>query len=125
MRETIVTRLLDVVRHLIKIAGIFAVLCFSWTAVHWLWAVSLAIPVYLAVSGLVDFLSLPLYLLTPEAISLSEVLSAIQEQDFSTALRVLKTHERWHVAESQTSATTRTLEVCGTSDSLAHAVSAA
>jgi hypothetical protein len=101
MRETGVTWFLDIVRHLIKIAGTVTVTYLSWTVVHWLLAFVLAIPIYLAVSGFVDFLAVPLYLLTPESRSLSKVLYAIEEGDFSTALRVLKAHEKWHAAESQ------------------------
>lgn len=94
MRETGVTWFLDIVRHLIEIGGTVTVIYLSWTLVHWLLAFILAIPIYLAVSSFVDFLVVPLYLLTPENRSLSKVLYAIEDGDFSTALRVLKVHER-------------------------------
>jgi hypothetical protein len=125
MRETGVTWFLDIVRHLIKIAGTVTVTYLSWTVVHWLLAFVLAIPIYLAVSGFVDFLAVPLYLLTPESRSLSKVLYAIEEGDFSTALRVLKAHEKWHAAESQAGLNIATEEVGRMDNSFAHAVSAA
>ncbi|MHC4118376.1 MAG: hypothetical protein ACYSWO_12800 [Planctomycetota bacterium] len=93
MRETKLTRLLDFLRYLIEIAGTVTVLYFPWVTVHWLSALILAIPVFLAVSGLVDLLTFPLYLLTPEQKALLTVLNAIDKGDFSTALRVLKAHE--------------------------------
>jgi hypothetical protein len=98
MRETLVTWFLEIARHLIRIAGTVTVIYLSWTMVHWLLALILAIPIYLAVSGFVDILVVPLYLLTPENRSLSKVLNAIGEGDFSTALRVLKAHDGWRVA---------------------------
>ena len=123
MRETGVTRFLDFVRHLIVIAGTVTVICLSWVTVHWLLALILVIPAYLAVSGFVDFLTLPLYFLTPEHKVVSVTLNAIEEGDFSTALTVLKAHEKWHVTESQASPNIVTTEVCRMGSLFAHAAS--
>ena len=103
MRKTLITCILDFVRFLAEIAGTFLLFYLTWTMFHWLAAVILVIPVYLAVSGFVNFLALPLYLLTPEHRVTSEVLSAIQKGDFSTALTTLEVHEKWHAAKQRVS----------------------
>jgi hypothetical protein len=123
MRETGVTRFLDFIRHLIQIAGTVTVLYLSWATVPWPLALILAIPVYLAMSGFADFLTLPLYFLTPEHKVISVSLNAIEEGDFSTALTVLKAHEKWHVTESQASPNIVTTEVCRMGSLFAHAAS--
>ena len=124
MRKTVVTSVLDFVRHVIEIAGTAAVLYMSGTMLHWLSAVILAIPAYLAVSDLVNFLVSPLYRLTPEYRVTSKVLKAIGEGEFSTALSVLKAHERWHATESQDDSYGATTETSRVDNSFAQVVSA-
>ncbi len=101
MRKSVITWFLDIVRHLLIITGTVTVLCLSLTRVHWLLAIILAIPVYVVMFHLVDFLLLPLYFLTPEHRVVSMALKAIEEGDFSTALRVLEAYEKRYVVESR------------------------
>lgn len=110
MDKSVLTWFLDLVRHLLIISGTVAVLCLSWTRVHWPLAIILAIPVYVVMFYLADFLTLPLYFLTPEHKVVSRALKAIEDGDFSTALRVMEAHEKRRAVELQDSPCTATTE---------------
>ena len=86
MNKSALTWFLDCARYLLIISGTVTVLCLCGTRVHWSLSIISAIPVYLAVFYLADFLTLPLYFLTPEHSVVSIVLKAIEEDDFDRAL---------------------------------------
>jgi hypothetical protein len=107
------TWLLDCVRYLLIISGTVTAMCLCGARVHWLLPIIAAIPVYVVVFCLADFLTLPLYLLTPEHRVASVALNAIEEDDFDTALRVLEAYEKSKTRELQGSQHAGPIEVDG------------
>jgi hypothetical protein len=101
VHKSALTYFLDFVRHLLIISGTGAVLCLLWSRVPWQLAIISAIPAWAVMFCLADFLTLPLYFLTPEHRVVSTALKAIKEDDFSTALRVLEAYEKINAAQSQ------------------------
>jgi len=85
---------LDYVRYLLIICGTVAVLFFFGARVHWLLPIISAIPAFLVIFCLVDFLTLPFYLLTPEHRAMSTAMEAIEKYDFDTALGTLEAFEK-------------------------------
>ena len=94
MHKSEVTCFWDFVRHLLIISGTIAVLYVSWTRVHWLLAIILALPVYVVMLNIVGLLTLPLYFLTPERKVASKAWKAIDEGDFNTASEILDEYEK-------------------------------
>lgn len=123
MRTTRLTWLFDFVRRSIQLALTLMILYLSCSKAHWLLALVMAIPVYLGAFVFVDFLTIPLYLVTPENRAISAVLSAIEGGDFSTALRVLKKHEKWYW-QPQCCMKVPTIEICRMHNLCTHAVRA-
>lgn len=80
-----VTILLDVIRNvLILIAtGFLVFLIWKW---HWIAAVLAAIPVYIVMMNVVGFLTLPLYMLTPENKLKAKAFRAFQAGDFEQGM---------------------------------------
>jgi hypothetical protein len=76
-----VTILLDVIRNALILiaAGFLVFLIWKW---HWIAAMLAAIPVYIVMMNLVGFLTLPLYMLTPENRLKAKALRAFQAGDF-------------------------------------------
>ena len=124
MRKTRVTWFLDFIRLSTKVVGIITILYLFRAAAYWPLTLTLAIPICLAVPILVDYASIPIYLLTPENRAQWTILGAIEEGDFSTALKVLKAHEKWHAAEARDGPNVATIEASTVDHSLARAVSA-
>ncbi|MEA3226365.1 MAG: hypothetical protein U9Q07_10485 [Planctomycetota bacterium] len=113
MDESARTWFLDRVRYLLIISGTVTAMCLLGTRVHWSLPIISAIPVYVVTFCLVDFLTLPLYFLTPEHRVVSVALNAIEEDNFDTALRVLEAYEKSRTGELQGSQHAGPIEVDG------------
>lgn len=77
------TLFIDVVRHLLILSGTCYVVLFIWKY-SWIIALIVAIPAYIIMLNLFGFLTLPLYLLTPENKMKAKAFKAFQKGDFET-----------------------------------------
>lgn len=73
----------DIVRHILILAGTSYVLFLIWNH-SWIFALFAAIPVYVIMLNLFGFLTLPLYLLTPENRAKSKMLKTVQKGDLES-----------------------------------------
>ena len=74
----------DIIRHLLILSGTCYVVFLVWQR-NWLVAVIAAIPIYLILLNLIGFLTLPLYVLTPESRLAAKASKALEKGDFETA----------------------------------------
>jgi len=83
----------DFIRHLLIVAGTIAVLYFLWK-IHWLLAPLAALPVYILMVNLVGFITLPLYILTPEHAVAAKAYKAIEKGNPAAAFDMLKAYQQ-------------------------------
>jgi lipoprotein NlpI len=97
MRKSKVTILWDLIRHLLILVSTVVPLYFLWIRIHWVLAIIVAIPVYIVMRIIFGFLTLPLYVLTPETMVCSMVLKAADKgDDSSVLLEAYEKGELWH-----------------------------
>ena len=74
------TIILDIIRNILilAISGYIVYLLWNW---HWLAAIIGAIPIYIIVMNIIGFITLPLYLLTPENRLLKKTSKAMNRGD--------------------------------------------
>ena len=75
------TKFLDFFRNIVILilTGYVLYLLFGW---HWLASIIGAIPIYIIIMNIIGFLTLPLYLLTPEKKLLRKTSDAMNSGDF-------------------------------------------
>lgn len=78
------TLFFDVIRHLLILSGTCYVVFLIWQR-SWLVAIIATIPIYLILLNLIGFLTLPLYLLTPESRLGAKAIKASEKGNFETA----------------------------------------
>lgn len=78
------TLFFDVIRHLLILSGTCYVVFLIWQR-SWLIALIAAIPIYVILLNLIGFLTVPLYLLTPESRLGAKAIKASEKGDFETA----------------------------------------
>ena len=92
MRESKVTILWDIIRHLLVLVSTLVTLYFLWTRIHWLFVIIVAVPVYFVMRIIFAFLTLPFYSLTPESKLLSMAEKALDKGD--SGAKILEAYER-------------------------------
>jgi Flp pilus assembly protein TadD len=86
MRKSKVTIFWDFIRHLLILVSTVVALYFLWIRINWVLAIIVAIPVYIVMRIIFGFLTLPLYVLTPETMVCSMALKAADKGGDSSAL---------------------------------------
>jgi len=92
MRKSKATIFWDSIRHLLVLVSTFAVLYFFWTRIHWALGIIAGIPAYYLMGIIFEFLTSPLYFLTPERKVFLMAERALGRGD-SSASRILEAYE--------------------------------
>jgi len=90
--KSLVTIIFDVIRNILILIATIYVLSLLWQW-HWLSAVVGAIPIYVLIMNIIGFLTLPVYLLTPENRLLKKTSDAFDNNDFEAAKELNKSFE--------------------------------